>query len=66
MKALSLKLIKGSIDQIDNVIVVQWVQPRVLDKEQLKNMQQRLVQWRVKVKKLVADMQIAGQDVFVQ
>lgn len=66
MKALSLKLIKGSIDEVEKVINVQWVQPRVLDKAQLKSMQQRLMQWRVKVKGLVQNMQTAGQEVFVQ
>jgi len=30
MKALSLKLIKGSIDEIDKVVFVEWVMPRVL------------------------------------
>ena len=66
MKALSLKLIKGSIDEVEKVINVQWVQPRVLDKAQLKSMQQRLSQWRVKVSSLVQNMQTAGQEVFVQ
>ena len=31
MRALSLGLVKGSIDQIDKRIFIGWVQPRVLD-----------------------------------
>jgi hypothetical protein len=31
MRALSLGLVKGSIDQIDKRIFISWVQPRVLD-----------------------------------
>lgn len=31
MKALSLKLVKGSIDEVDQTFSVTWVQPRVLD-----------------------------------
>lgn len=36
MKALSKGLVKGSIDQVAQVANLTWVQPRVLDKEQLK------------------------------
>ena len=36
MRALSLGLVKGSIDQIDKNIFISWVQPRVLDINQVK------------------------------
>ena len=35
MRALSLGLVKGSIDQIDKSIFIGWVQPRVLDISQV-------------------------------
>ena len=35
MRALSLGLVKGSIDQIDSKIFISWVQPRVLDINQV-------------------------------
>ena len=35
MRALSLGLVKGSIDQIDKNIFISWVQPRVLDINQV-------------------------------
>ena len=35
MKALSLGLVKGSIDEVDNRVHLTWVQPRVLDLEQV-------------------------------
>lgn len=35
MRALSLGLVKGSIDQIDKKIFISWVQPRVLDISQV-------------------------------
>lgn len=31
MRALSLNLIKGLIDEIEHKIYISWVQPRVLD-----------------------------------
>ena len=36
MKALSLGLVKGSIDQVDAKVHMTWVQPRVLDREQVR------------------------------
>ena len=36
MRALSLRLVKGSIDQIDKNIFISWVQPRVLDINQVR------------------------------
>ena len=35
MKALSLGLVKGSIDQVDTKVHMTWVQPRVLDRNQV-------------------------------
>lgn len=37
MKALSIGLIQGSIDQINENINVSWVQPRVLSTNQVSN-----------------------------
>ncbi len=45
MKALSVGLIKGSLDQVDQTLNVPWVQPRVLGTEHIAGMQQRLVKW---------------------
>ena len=35
MKALALGLVKGSIDEVDQRVHLTWVQPRVLDHEQV-------------------------------
>jgi len=45
MRAFSLKLIKGSIDQVEQSVNVTWVQPRVLALEQISVMEQRLKDW---------------------
>eukprot|EP00455_Lapot_gusevi_P006682 TRINITY_DN1285_c0_g4_i3.p1 TRINITY_DN1285_c0_g4~~TRINITY_DN1285_c0_g4_i3.p1 ORF type:complete len:103 (+),score=31.43 TRINITY_DN1285_c0_g4_i3:406-714(+) len=45
MKAMSLKLIRGVIDQIEQIVRVKWVQPRVLDLQQIAAMNERLVHW---------------------
>ncbi|KAG0695400.1 26S proteasome non-ATPase regulatory subunit 13 [Chionoecetes opilio] len=45
MRALSLGLVKGTIDQVECKVNITWVQPRVLDKKQLASMMDRLTDW---------------------
>ncbi|CAB3360789.1 Hypothetical predicted protein [Cloeon dipterum] len=45
MKALSLGLVRGAIDQVAQNVQMTWVQPRVLDKNQINGMIQRLNAW---------------------
>mmetsp|Transcript_684 Transcript_684/g.1196 ORF Transcript_684/g.1196 Transcript_684/m.1196 type:complete len:478 (+) Transcript_684:51-1484(+) len=49
MKAISKGLMKGSMDQVDGVVDVTWVMPRVLDEAMLKNLAMRLGEWKDKV-----------------
>ncbi|KAI9509911.1 hypothetical protein F5148DRAFT_977570 [Russula earlei] len=49
MKALSLKLIRGSIDQVDQKAVITWVQPRVLSRAQIGKLADRLEAWKKKL-----------------
>ncbi len=48
----SLKLIKGSIDQVNSIADIHWVQPRVLDAEQTKALATRLEDWCERVGKV--------------
>jgi len=50
MKALSLGLIKGSMDQVDQVVEVTWVMPRVLDAGGMKSLAERFGEWAENVK----------------
>jgi len=51
MRALSLGLIRGALDQVDQTLRVHWVQPRVLQKEQIGLMSERLCTWNETVQK---------------
>lgn len=53
IKALSLGLIKGSIDEVNQTVRVTWVQPRVLDKDQIQSLRELLGVWSEKVKSSV-------------
>lgn len=51
MRALSLKLIKGTMDQVEQTVDVTWVMPRVLDNKQMSELAVRFGEWAVKVSK---------------
>jgi 26S proteasome regulatory subunit N9 len=54
MRALSLGLIKGTIDEIDRKVYISWVQPRVLDINQIKIMRASLDTWSTEVNKIIS------------
>lgn len=64
MRALSLGLVRGTIDQVDEVVNFTWVQPRVLDMSQIASMSQRLGEWGENVNKLGNWIEATGQDIW--
>ncbi|ANB12217.1 proteasome regulatory particle lid subunit RPN9 [Sugiyamaella lignohabitans] len=64
MKALSLGLLKGFIDQVAETVIITWVQPRVMNLAQIESMRQRLVKWDSEVKNLGDWIQDAGADIW--
>lgn len=64
MKALSLGLLRGSIDQVDEIARINWVQPKVLDMGQIDNMRLRLKEWDSSVNQLGNWIETKGQDVW--
>mmetsp|Transcript_10875 Transcript_10875/g.12326 ORF Transcript_10875/g.12326 Transcript_10875/m.12326 type:complete len:327 (+) Transcript_10875:207-1187(+) len=45
MKSMSLGLVKGTIDQVDQIVRVSWIKPRILPKDKLKIMSEKLAKW---------------------
>ena len=45
MKALSQGLVKGRIDEVDQSVMLTWVQPRVLDRQQVESMTRKIESW---------------------
>ncbi|KAK9492005.1 hypothetical protein V1508DRAFT_420186 [Lipomyces doorenjongii] len=64
MKALSLGLIRGSIDQVGERVTITWLQPRIMTKDQIESMRQRLLEWDSSVKQLGVWMENSGKDVW--
>ena len=46
IKAMSIGLVRGQIDQVDQTVAIDWVQPRVLSKDKIKVMLDKLGQWK--------------------
>lgn len=63
MKALSLGLVKGFIDEIDQKVSLTWVQPRVLDLQQVSTMQKRLEQWCTDVLTMEKLVELKAHDI---
>ncbi|KAG9334393.1 hypothetical protein JZ751_008142 [Albula glossodonta] len=63
MKALSVGLIKGNIDEVDQRVQMTWVQPRVLDLQQIKGMKERLDLWCEDVKNMAMLVEQQAHDI---
>ena len=64
MKALSLGLLRGKIDQVAGVARINWVQPKVLDMKQIDGMRKRLREWDSSVNQLGNWIEGVGKDVW--
>ena len=64
MKALSLGLVRGTIDQVARVARINWVQPKVLDMGQVEGMRARLKEWDASVNQLGNWIEGVGKDVW--
>lgn len=53
MKAQSLDLIRGNIDEVSEMVGVDWVVPRYLHIEHLKVLSGRLAEWEAKMEDVI-------------
>ncbi|CCC70596.1 hypothetical protein NCAS_0F01120 [Naumovozyma castellii] len=65
MRAISLHLLNGSIDQVNEIVVITWVQPRIINFDQIDKMKNRLVEWDQQVKALGEKMEAKGKSIWV-
>ncbi|KAG7366268.1 PCI domain containing protein [Nitzschia inconspicua] len=57
MRAFSVELIKGSMDQVEGTVHVTWILPRALSPEQMSGLATRFGEWANKVQKIQEYMQ---------
>ncbi|XP_076819396.1 26S proteasome non-ATPase regulatory subunit 13-like [Clavelina lepadiformis] len=63
MKAMSLGLVQGTIDQVEEKVNMTWVQPRVLDKQQISKMKSKLEAWCLDVNSMEATVANKASDI---
>ncbi|CAL2033024.1 CBN-RPN-9 protein [Caenorhabditis brenneri] len=66
MKALSKDLIRGDINQVEQVVYVSWVQPRVLDSAQIMSMATRISEWRKDVNSMEGIVSREAREILTQ
>lgn len=62
MKAMSLDLVRGTIDEVDRTVNIEWILPRYLASEHLKVMERRLDAWGSKMEQIIALVENGAQD----
>lgn len=59
MKAMSLNLLQGKINQVDQLIKITWIQPRVMTGKEIMVLRDNLVQWKDNHLKTTAEKLLA-------
>eukprot|EP00397_Hematodinium_sp_SG-2012_P036378 GEMP01039267.1.p1 GENE.GEMP01039267.1~~GEMP01039267.1.p1 ORF type:complete len:400 (+),score=86.73 GEMP01039267.1:35-1201(+) len=65
MRAMSLSLIKGSIDQVNETLSFHWVKPRILDKQRLQLLQSRIDTWLIQVNSVLMQLEEMTPELLV-
>lgn len=65
MRALSVGLITGVIDEVTQIVTISSVQSRILNHSQIASMESRLREWNQNIKNLSNVVEISGKGVFV-
>lgn len=60
ISSLSLSLVRGTLNQPDQIAHLTWVQPRVLSRKQIGDLAQRLDKWISKVVDVERYVESAG------
>jgi len=64
MRAMSKGLIKGKIDQVEQVVHISWLKPRVLDSEQMSTLNEKLGVWKANVDKTLLFIEAETPELF--
>lgn len=62
MKAMAKGLLRGEIDQVEGVVVFNYVQPRVLDRSRLEQIRGRIKTWQATVGEVLLDLESHSKE----
>lgn len=60
IKCFSLNLMKGQVNQLDAMLTVSWLQPRILDLNQVNVLYNHLCRWNTQLEQLSRDVHQSG------
>ena len=66
MKAMSLDLVRGSIDEVDRQVTITWIMPRYLNKEHMGVLVTRLSEWSTKMDNVIKFVEDGAQELLTQ
>jgi len=62
MKAMSLELVKGTIDEVNQVVHIDWCQPRYLSKNHLQILSNKMHNWEDKLDQVIRLVENNSQE----
>jgi 26S proteasome regulatory subunit N9 len=62
MKSMSLGLIRGTIDEVDHVVHIDWAMPRYLSKSHLQIMHKKMEEWELKMDNVIRLVENNSQE----
>lgn len=62
MKSMSLGLIRGTIDEVDRVVHIDWAMPRYLNKGHLQVMHKKMEEWELKMDNVIRLVENNSQE----
>jgi 26S proteasome regulatory subunit N9 len=66
LKAFSVGLVKGTIDQVEQTVKITWMQGRVLNTKEIEGMKDKLEGWGQGVKELEKWVHREGKQIWVK
>lgn len=65
MKAMRLNLIKGIIDEVEQIVRITWVLPRVLDIQKINIMKNRIFEWNNTISEMLNIVEEQSNDLYI-
>jgi 26S proteasome regulatory subunit N9 len=62
MKAMSLELVKGNIDEVDELVHINWILPRYLSRNHLEIMARKLDAWETKLDQVIKHVEGQSEE----
>jgi 26S proteasome regulatory subunit N9 len=66
MKAMSLELVRGTIDEVAETVQVDWILPRYLNKDHLQVLCQRMREWEDKMEGVIMMLESKSDELLAQ